>query len=801
MRANNDAGSSARWRAALCLTTICGSALLSAAPVKAQQLEEIIVTARKRQESILNVPVVETAIPQAQLQRFQTQDLKDVATLVPGLVLGDNILSIGAQVSIRGVGTNSFDPGVDQSVSLNIDGLQVSQGLAYASAMFDLAQIEVLKGPQALFYGKSSPAGVISVRSADPTDRFELIGRAGYEFEADEKQGQIIVSGPLTDTLRVRLAAQYDTSQGFFDNGATALTSTGALDPSSRTLPVDKSYFIRGTVLWRPTAEFDARLKVNQAYDRSLYAGTPQYVRCPEGTSAPFGIPFIGGNNVCTPTLGRTLYLVDMNPTAFPLIPNGGVPYLQTTQTYGTLELNYRPRPDITITSVTGYYLLHEASLVNTSASTYAAPAIFVTNNFERHDVTQEVRVNSDFAGPVNVTVGGFYQGGGFANRIVLGGNTALRLPPLLSTGSNRVSIDSKSLFGQVRWKIIPQLELAAGARWTDETRGKTAFNLITGVPVAVSIPVPQIHSNNTSPEVTLTYKPAEDWTVFGSLKRGFKSGSFNVGTPTTPGLDTSFGDEKVEGYELGVKSRMLDRRLAMNLAFYDYRYSGLQVGAVVDIAGVPAIKTVNAGSSLVYGVDYDLAYRPELIPGLGLQAQAEWNQAKFKTLNNAPCYGGQTIAAGCNLDLNPATGLFTAQDLSGSPLLRAPKWQVNFGFDYEKDIGNDLKLVLSNTNQYSSSYNTVLLDPFYQKAFIKADVSLTLQGPKDRWEFALIGKNLNNAITTGLCNNFNGQGGVVLGGQVTGGTGRGLAGRDEVACFLDRGREVWLRLTLKPFA
>ena len=145
---------------------------------------EIIVTARKRQESILKVPVVLTAVTGEQLTSTQVTSVTDLPRLVPGLVIAGNILSIGPQVTIRGVGTSSFDPGVDQSVSLNIDGLSLGQGLAFGSAMFDVGQVEVLKGPQALFYGKSSPGGVISLRTADPTDKFEVIASAGYEIEA-----------------------------------------------------------------------------------------------------------------------------------------------------------------------------------------------------------------------------------------------------------------------------------------------------------------------------------------------------------------------------------------------------------------------------------------------------------------------------------------------------------------------------------------------------------------------------------------------------------------------------------------
>src|SRR5439155_15098751 len=129
----------------------------------AQALEEIIVTARKRQESILKVPVVMTAVTQQQLEAYSTHDLFTVANRVPGLLVGTSLAGNGLQVSMRGIGTTANNATVDNSISLNVDGLQLSQGLAYTLGMFDLGQVEVLKGPQALFYGKNSPAGVISL--------------------------------------------------------------------------------------------------------------------------------------------------------------------------------------------------------------------------------------------------------------------------------------------------------------------------------------------------------------------------------------------------------------------------------------------------------------------------------------------------------------------------------------------------------------------------------------------------------------------------------------------------------------
>jgi iron complex outermembrane receptor protein len=786
--------------------------LMAAAPALAQQapqaqqsnqLEEVIVTARKRQESILNVPVVETALPQQKLQRFQTQDLKDIAKLVPGLALGSSLLSIGTQVSIRGVGTSTFNPGIDQSVALNIDGLQLSQGLAYSSGVFDMGQVEVLKGPQSLFYGKSSPGGVISIRSADPTDKFEVIGRVGYEFEAQEKQAQIIVSGPVTDSLKLRLATQWDSQEGFYENVAVGVPAFGGRTPTNKSTP-DKGYMIRGTALWNPRDDFDARLKINQVRDVQQDASPEQFVLCPEGTGpltlAPgLSIPFMSPNDTCKKD--RQYAIVDYDPRAFPLLPNGGTPYLETTQTYGSLELNYRPRKDLTLTSTTGYYLLHSTSLFNTSQSGAAAPILGVTNSFYRRELTEELRANSDFAGPLNFTLGGYLQRAKFSDLVTLEGNQAmsfLGFPLVVQKGIQTVDITTNSVFGQLRYKILPSLELAAGARWTDEKRTNTPYDLITGTPVFVNLAHPEVDSTTTSPEVTLTWTATPDMTFFGALKRGYKSGSFDTATPPTPGEDNAFGDEKVEGGEIGMKSRWLDRRLAFNLAAYDYRYTGLQVGAIVPVVGgIPVTKTINAASSLVYGIEGDVAYRPDWFEGLGMNLAVSWNHARFKSLPSVPCYEGQTVALGCNVGpIDPRTGGFTNQDETGFPLVRAPEWQANFGFDYTTDIGNGLSLVLSNNTQYSSKYLTGLGFPYYQKSFFKTDMNITLQGPNDRWEFALIGKNLNNALTSGNCSHSDAQGGLL--GTVAGTNFSGPAGTAEIGCWMDRGREVWLRLTVK---
>src|SRR5579862_589562 len=232
------------WVTMVCVPALWGNSALAqqdtqaAATVqKTGELQEIIVTARKREESILNVPVIETAVPQARIEGMQTVEMTDLANIVPGLAFGRNLLSIGTQVSLRGIGSSSYDQGVDSSVALYVDGMAPGTGLAFESGMFDLGQIEVLKGPQALFYGKSTPGGVISLRSADPTDNFEVSARTAYEFEALTNRQEAIISGPVTDSLKLRLAAIYQDSEGYFCSRAVATPGLGGVTPTNNRTP------------------------------------------------------------------------------------------------------------------------------------------------------------------------------------------------------------------------------------------------------------------------------------------------------------------------------------------------------------------------------------------------------------------------------------------------------------------------------------------------------------------------------------------------------------------------------------
>jgi iron complex outermembrane receptor protein len=681
-----------------------------------------------------------------------------------------------------------------------------------------MEQIEILKGPQSLFFGKNNPGGVVAIRTADPGDEVEIIGRMGYEFEGEEYLVEAIASGPVTDTLGLRLATRYSDYGGFFKNTGVAAPGFGGVQ-GEREFGESESLFVRGTALYEPTEALTARLKLNYTRDRQDGGAGYQLLSCPDGFDNYAGVQFYSPNEDCKRS--SRVNIVDMDPAAYGGLKNDGEAFTNITQKFGTLELDYDLSPSLTLTSVTGFYDLETDVLMNGTLAAFVGPAIVADKLFERKEVTQELRLNSDFAGPVNFTLGGFYQDGELKNDIELAGNTVLGLPPRLGVGTHDVDIESYSFFGQLRYRPVSVLEIAAGARWTHEERTDDADTVDLfgqfGVPpgTVVSPDLPKVKSSNWSPELSVTYTPTDDLTFFGSLKQGYKSGSYNLIVPTNPGEDNSFGDEKVRGGEIGTKARLANRQIFTNLAFYHYKYKGLQVGVNEAAAGgLPVIRTVNAGSAKVYGVDFDFAYAPDAVAGLNLRGAINWNKARFKKFVGAPCYGGQTIADGCNLvpnlsglpeSFDPVTGdpLFTATDLSGVPLTRAPKWQANLGVDYETPVANDWTLHMGVSGQYSSKYLTNLGDraDFYQDDFIKVNASVGLSGANDAWEVALIGNNLGNKLTTGSCTNLNYAGGQVIPGSISGGTVRGPAGQDEVICTVDRGREVWVRLTVRPAA
>ncbi|MEM1156199.1 MAG: TonB-dependent receptor [Pseudomonadota bacterium] len=784
------------------LTLPSAIAMTLALPVEVSfaQLEEIVVTARKQEEGFLEVPVVSTTLDQAQLEAYQTTNFFTLADRVPGLVIGENVGSVGGNATIRGIGSSTFNNATDGAVAVNVDGMQFSHGGVLRSSFFDVKQVEVLKGPQALFFGKNSPGGIIVVRTEDPGEEAEFMGRAGYESEAEEWLFEGIASGPITDTLSARLALSYSNMEGYFDNNAEPGAGLGGAGPQYDSFPNAETWFGRFTLLFDPTDTLSARLKVNyEERDIQGDGGTGQIVGCPT--------PLFDPIERCK--LDDTITLADLDPAFFPNTPNGGTPYQKSDLFFSTLEIDWDITNNLTLNSVTGYSdSKHEFNINGTfqpgtidQTSQFGLPPASVLvqapNNDEQDDFTQELRLSSNFSGAFNFVVGAFYEDGTQKFQE----SSEVPLFGVFDDEFNEIGIETYSVFGQVIWDINDRLELAVGARYIEEERDLTSRN--QGMPVDPAVDA--IKDDEVLPEVTLTWQTTDDLTLFAAYKTGWKSGSFNVDNASAE--DRSYEPETAEGGELGLKAMLLDDTLRLGAAVYYYEYDDLQVSRTVSLPGGTAteLRTVNAATAEVSGIEVDVTYAPAAIEGLTLFAAVNYNQGEFKDFQNAPCYGGQTIDLGCDRNFeqgaNQGFGGFTAQDLSGEDLSRSPEWTGSLGFDYERPIDDsELLLGISAATAYNDdmymdvTYNPrTLLDSYW-----KTNVSLRLSTVERNWELALIANNITDEVTASTC--FSGPfaqgGGVIPNFQGTEVNLVNPGNFDNALCFAEPGRELWVRLT-----
>lgn len=742
---------------------------------------EIIVTARKRDETAIAIPVVLTAVGQADIERRAITRVDDLGALVPTLVSGEGGGVVqGGIVSLRGLASTNSALG-DQAVSFVIDGVQVGRASVRRMGDFDMTQMEVLKGPQALFYGKNSPAGIISIHTADPTPSLQAKLIAGYEAIGDEIRTEGFVSAPVTDTLGIRLAGFYSHLNGWVKN---TVPDTSSLQREHDHAPRSREFGLRGTLKWDPADNFSARLKLSYNRARgSDAASNVQLVNC------VLPLPQTGGGAVDDCKADDHVSVGELGPNFGRVEPRfgDGDTYLKQDQMLGGLELNYNPMEDITITSMTGFYKFKLDNLSNYTASYNPATLLGSLNELRIREISQELRVSSSWDGPFNFLMGGFFQDthGNNASVTYFNANSPTFINNYRYTQDGR----SFSIFGQAQIKIVPQFELSVGGRQTWEKKELPLVLSATaaGQPLApVSVLQDRGKWENFSPEVSLTYRPTDRLTLFASFKRGFLSGGFNSGA-TNFSRSLVYNQQTTEGFEGGIKAALLDGALRTNLALYNYKTKGLQV-TVTTNAVQQDLR--NAGSVRTKGAEFDFTYRTPL-DGLSLHGALAYSRGRYLEYL-APCHQGQT-QPDCRMMFNPifgTTGL--QQDLSGTQLARAPEWAGNAGFTYETPVSSRLKLGLSGDMNFSSAYftNGTSSPGGRQQAYQVYDAAIRLMDEDAGWEVAVIGKNLSDEyyFVNGPDNPFTGT---------SPGSAPGTGRLADTVASVSRGRQVMLRLTM----
>lgn len=760
----------------------------------------IIVQARRQSESLQEVPVTVTAIGGETLTRYNIDQVADVASRVPTLNVQVGGSGSGGQLSLRGVGSSNISAAFDSAVAFEYDGVVVSSMRLVQAGFFDVEQIDVLRGPQSLFFGKSATAGVLSLRSANPTSNWEVGMRANYEFE---EKGYLLsgyISGPISDTLGIRVAAQFndiDEFQILQDNTPAVNQERGLTD-----------FIGRLTLDWNPSDRFRANFKLQYTKNENDGAIGTAEINC--GANGVADSIFLLGGAVRIPagydcnTSDQRYYLTDAaGPLAGPVPGNSpangrnGVPFGETEIWFGRLQFDLDLSDTLTLTSVTG---LLNMDAIDYDAYSYGgffpgpngtrlpggAGSSDPINRLEQY--SQELRLASDFDGAFNFMLGAFYEDRTFIFDTSQQGVNISFLGRDPVTGftydwdkTHTTKTEALSFFGSAMINLTEKLELSGGVRWTDEQKVQTiavpyVHTFLQGPafvrPGFFSGPI-NFQDDNISPEVTLRYQANDDLNFFASYKTGFKSGGIDNSALPSNSLSQAaqsgdfsaliFASEEAEGGEIGFKSQWADRSFTLNATAFYYVFTDLQVqnfnAVTVQFA------TSNAGELTTKGVDLETRWITP-VDGLSVSANLSYLDAEYTDTFIQPL------------------GISTV-DLEGRRGSQAPEWAGNIAVDWAIPLSDSLELFLSGNAAYNDGYITdeATLNDYVQPSFWLLDANVSIGHPDGNWKLSLIAQNLTDEIFT-----------ITTGGRPFLQPGVG----DDFVMTQNRGRQVFAEISFK---
>jgi iron complex outermembrane receptor protein len=781
------------------LASACAMSAAQAAPDAAGEqesarggLEEVVVTARKREESIMQTPVVVQAFTAAQIEDLRIHSSFDLSSVTPGLRISQGNGSVGAVVFLRGIGNGESPTFIDQSVLLNVDGASFNQGSFFRSAFFDLAQVEVMKGPQGLFYGKSSTAGIIAVRSADPTATWETKFSAGYEFEADETRLEGVVSGPITENFGLRVAGYYGSQKGWLYN-------PNPNNASAARFPDDHDYGGRLTLKYDSAdSGLSANFKLSHSSSKADYwvGDVAQRAHCSAPQKQFFaldncrldkynggGVRGVAYNPALDYSFGQAASFAAGSPLRH---FRDGDPYIETDVTSAVLNLEYALTDLLSLNSVTAFGEVESGTAGRTGIASAANVVIDIGQDFKSRGISQELRLTSDFDHWFNFMVGAFYK----EDKEKSDKGNVLPANTLFNHQMVGYKSESWSGFAQILLTPIDKWELSIGARHTNDEKYFTRLEIFQNNPALPerfdyinTIPrdLTRTKQDNTSPEVTVTYRPNDDVTAFLSYKDGYKGPGFNLGGTAFAftGTVSPFEGEEVEGFEGGVKAALLGRSLHLTGTVYQYKYLGQQISFVDLISNTATIS--NAADTKIKGVELGATWLVPNLNELSLNAFVNYNHAEYDSFPNAPCYSNQSLADGCTT----APGGARSQDLEGRTPYRAPRWTGQAGANYRTTLGQ-YDLQLTGNMNFSSSYNTTpeLKPDGVQDSYVTWDATARFGHIDGAWEVALIGRNLTNKF-------------IAVSGIDDGVVNPGVVG--DTLFYVQRPRQVMLQVTVRP--
>ncbi len=708
-------------------------------------LEEITVTAQKREESTFEVPIsVATLSGENYEVLFSgSEDVLALSGRVPGLYAESSNGRAAPRFYLRGLGNIDFDLAASQPVLVVMDEVVMENVVLKSFPLFDMQQVEVIRGPQGTLFGRNTIAGIIKFNTARPTEETNGYVRTSWATN-NTMNLEGAIGGALTDNLNARFSGLYRTRDNWITNGFTQQESLGEYD------------------------EIAARLQFDWAITDNLSALISLQARDLEGTSSIFRANvFTTGSNALNQNYDRETVYYD-----------GGDDNPQGYNSEGiTLNIQY-DATGFNFTSITSYQQADGSSrgdidggVVDFTGSATVPPGITFDPNApvfggsaltfpctilvpsvtedgaETDQFTQEFRFASDNPGRFSWQTGAFY----FDSTLEVTTDNFASFGPISgTTQDNKIRQENTTwaVFGQGSWDFTDALNLTAGVRYTDDTRDFSVLQfaqlwLDVGAPVINTQPI-SVDDSETSWEASLNYAVAETASLYGRISYGFRG-------QTIQGRDVAFGEapsvaepETITSYEAGYKADLLDNRMRVNLGVFYYEVDDMQLSVIGGAGNVNQVINARKGEATGFELDFDWLITDNLLLGFG----AAYNNTEIKdpTLASVPCGSGQCTPLDPVDPTDPSRVL-----LNGNPFPRAPETTYNLNLRYTIPLASGNEVFFHTDWAWWGEINMPLYEAieFQTDGQYEGGMRVGFSNLESGWTLALFGRNITNEDNT----------------------------------------------------
>ncbi len=674
--------------------------------------DELIVTARRREESLQDVPVSVSAFDDSRIQELQADTIAGIQYAAPNLYLDQGDAS-NAVIYIRGVGQNDSLAFADPGVGVYVDDVFVARSQAAFLELFDVERVEVLRGPQGTLYGRNTIGGAVKFVSTPPPDELDYYLEAGVgNFDFVTVKGRI--GGPIkNDVLRAKAAFSFSRRDGYNTN---AFTGEDDGDVSS--------FAGRGSLLYTPSDNVDFLLTVEGKVDRPDTSRSPVRETSIAGAPDPVANP---ANIVVFPASGDP-FLVDVNANGLS----------DLTSFAASLKSTWRASEAFSFESITAYRQMDFDLNLDTDGS--PLPILDILLLQDQYQFTQELRTTYDNNGRLVFTGGLYYfhdndltfSGVDNGAATIFGFPVTLFGFPSSALADTDQVTDSYAVFGDASLKLTDRIDLSAGLRYTYEERKSSrdfenffdpSVSVIDNTPPflqGAGVPGTTITGeadfDALTPRVSVSYAASDDLMFYASASRGFKSGGFDGRANTDFGFE-AFRPEFVWSYEGGLKSSWHDGRLILNAAYFYNDYTDIQVTSFGSdpISGVFVSRFTNAAEAHAQGVEVELTAQPT--DALTLNGSIGYLDAQYDVF--------ETLVGG------------VVTDVSDRGLVNSPKWNAHLGATYERQLTPGLVGTTHVDASYrGETFNEITASPILaQERYVLLNAFVALKSADGRWE------------------------------------------------------------------